>query len=115
MRIGLDASLSVCREEGYLMAEYKVRELYPNGVFDPDAPIRFFAHLPDFIKKETYWRIGDKSLMIDVSLSANDLWGMYQENKEGIDSFSGMEYTFPEDPHSALYLASDINAYCGLQ
>lgn len=116
MRIGMDASLKVCREEGYLMAEYKVRELYPGGVFDPDAPIRLYAHLPDYLKKEMCWRVGDKSLMLEVWLSANDVWEMYQSNKEEVDSLTGccMD-TFPDSAYSVLQLASDINAYCGLE
>jgi hypothetical protein len=44
MKIGTDASLRECMASGYLMMEYKVRELFPkhlNGKMDKDCFVSF--------------------------------------------------------------------------
>lgn len=124
MRIGLDIDMDTNRAEGYLMAEFKVRELYPKGrkkEIDPDCPIRFLAHLPGYVIKEIYGGpivpVGHSRLSLDVEYSINDLWEKYQDNKENIDSVVGREEPIgiPTCEHSALHLASDIDSYMGLE
>lgn len=117
MKIGTDVDMQTNIAEGYMIAEFKVRELYPNGRkkgINPDCPVRFYCHFPEYILKEADHSIGEKTIVVDSTLSANDLWELYVENKEGIDSLVGMEHNFPEDEYTMLNLASDINAECGL-
>lgn len=118
MRIGTDGSLTVCKNDGYLMMDYKTKELFPKGVFDPNAQVRFMAHYPDYILKEMKdsgnWFVGQSTLMTDTSLSANNLWEIYLRHKDGIDSCSGTSYEFPKDEYEMLTLADSINPYCGL-
>lgn len=116
MRIGTD-SISTCIAEGYLMMDYKVRELMPKGKLNPDAYVRIIGHFPDYIladirKKEK--TIGVPRLVLDVAYTVNGIWELYLEHKEGIDSFIGGSHEFPSDPHDVLAIASDINPYCGL-
>lgn len=120
MRIGTDISLKTCKDEGYLMMEYKVKELTPKSGFNADANVTFLAHIPDYIleqmRKDGNWKIGDYRMILKVSLSANDVWEKYQNNKAGVDSICGYDepWSFPFDASSLLNLASDVNSYCGL-
>lgn len=117
MRVGTDVSIQCCIEEGYMMADYNSRKLYKRGELQPGHEVRFLAHLPGYLKSEMGWQVGDLSLLVDIDLSANDLWELYTENeetKQGIDSMIGMEHKFPESIYDMLHLASDINSYCGL-
>ncbi len=112
MRIGTDISLKVCSEEGYLMMDYKARELVTKGKLNPDVSVRFFAHVPPYVE-ERY--VGYPiTLVTDAYLSANDVWELYLHDKEGIDSCAGLSHEFPTCPGSLLSLASDVDCYRGL-
>ena len=112
MRIGTDLSLKVCSEEGYLMMDFKKRELVTKGKLNADVNVHFLAHLPPYIE-ERY--VGQPiTLITDVHLSANDIWEKYIAHKESIDETCGLSHEFPTCPHSLLSLASDVDAYCGL-
>ena len=119
MRIGTDGSLNTCKEEGYLMMEFKVRELFSKKVFQPDALCRFIAHYPDYVLKDIHGTenpVGQKTLIVDALYSANDLWECYQLKAEGIDSFTGMEgREFPTCEYTLLQLADDVNSYSGIE
>jgi hypothetical protein len=119
MRIGMDISLSVCREEGYFMAEFKKRELYKGGIFRKDHYIRFFCHMPRYILDDMQSKgwiptVGAKTIITDVYLSAEEIWEMYLEVKDGIDSMIGEEHTFPQNEHDCLRIVSDLSAYGAL-
>jgi len=117
MRIGQDVSMQVNIAEGYMIMEYKARDLVKHGKFQPDCECRFIQHFPDYVKSELGWRPGDPSLAVDIELSANDLWGMYTQDVEiyeGINSFIGESHNFPLSEYMLLQLASDINSYVGL-
>ena len=137
IKIGTDIDLDTCWQEGYLMCEYNHSKLYKGKVLNPNTEVYFFAHVPDYLLKERYgieldyprYSDGDKSFTvsqlknrgIDVileshSLTANDLWEIYQDNQASIDEIVGLdeEREFPTDVYDMLNLASDINAYCGL-
>lgn len=118
MKIGIDVNMSTNIAEGYLIAEFKKRELFTKGKLNPNVEMRFFAHLPDFILEEIYGTakpVGVSILCTDVYLSANDLWEMYEQDKCGIDSVCGITgRIFPENEWDMLNLAADINAYKGL-
>lgn len=123
MKVGTDVSLKTCRQEGYMMVEFNVRDLYPNGRkngIDKDAQVRFFSHLPSYILYEIYGTetpIGVSTIHEERYLSANDLWGMYLKHMESIDKMCGFEVgerLFPENEHDLVSLASDVSDYCGI-
>lgn len=117
MKIGTDVDFGTCRAEGYLMMEYKKRELISKGVLNPNTAVRFFAHYPDYCLEEIYGTpnpVGIKTILTDIDLSANDVWGLYLEDKESIDSFCGLSHEFPTCEFSLLNLASDVKSYKGL-
>ncbi len=113
MRIGTDVSLKECSQEGYLMMDFKKRELITKGKLNPDAKVYFLAHVPPYVE-ERY--VGHPiSLVTDVTLSANDVWNLYQQHQKSIDETCGMDAReFPTCEYSLLSLASDVDAYCGL-
>jgi len=110
MRIGQDVSIQVCRDEGYMVMDYPVHELRKEP---HETDCRFTKSWPDYAREEV---IGKKIIYLDVYLNWDDLWEMYQEHKEGIDSFVGDSYNYDDcvEPYKLLNLASDIDAYCGL-
>jgi len=118
MRIGTDISLQTCREQGYLMMDFKKRELFTGGKINEDCFVQFLAHTPDYILRKMYGTenpVGEKRIMLDVYHSVESLWELYTENKEGIDGCSGMSHDKPTCEHLMLNLACDINSYCGLE
>lgn len=118
MKIGTDVSLDVCRNEGYLMMEFKKRELIKKGVLDPECDVRFYQHLPDYCLRETYGTerpVGTPTICLNVWLNANDIWDLYQRNAKSIDETCGInDREFPQDEYDLLSLASDIDGYSGL-
>jgi hypothetical protein len=112
MRIGTDASLSECYREGYLVMEYKKRELMPKGVFNKDCVVRFIEYIPEHLREKVF---GDYYLTTDVSLSFNAVFEQYERYKESIDSSSGYTFQEPESEYDLLTLADNVNSYCGLR
>jgi len=113
MRIGTDVSLKECSNEGYLMMDFKKRELITKGKLNPDVNVHFLAHVPPYVN-ERY--VGETiGLHTDAKMSANDVWELYMEHQKSVDETCGMEpREFPTCEYSLLSLASDVNAYCGL-
>jgi hypothetical protein len=118
MRIGTDVSLDVCRAEGYLMMDYKKRELFVNGVFQKDCYVRFITHAPGYILEEMHGTsrpVGVKTISLDVELTAQDVWERYREYWKAIDSSTGCKNEFPTNEHELLNLACDVSSYSGLE
>ena len=121
MKIGTDVSLQTCRDEGYMVIEFSVRELYPNGRkngIDKDCPVNCTKSYPDYIRKEMGWSVGDSMMMLDEDYSWNDLLEIYLRHKDGIDSMIGASYdveNIEPTEWDILNLASDIDSYCGLE
>ena len=115
MRIGTDVSIEVCRAEGYIVMDYSFTEYKT----DPQAVLfRFTKSYPDHIRETMGWRVGDPIIIMDVSFTWDDLWEIYIENKGGIDSMigGGHHLNLPDiRPREVLNLASNIDAYCGLE
>ena len=120
MVIGIDIEKQTNVEEGYMLMEFKVKELRPKGVFNPDMPCNFFAYYPSYLIEETdnngtFNHPNGKFLrMTDVDLTANDLWNMYLDHKDSIDSMIGDTHEFPTNEHNMLTIASDVSSHCGL-
>lgn len=118
MKVGIDVDMSTNIAEGYLIMEFKKRELIKKGKLDMDVYVRFYCHYPDYALKEMYGTenpVGVKRIMTDVELTGKDLWEMYQEDKKGIDSFIGDSLTEPFDDYTLLHMADSVNAYRGLE
>jgi hypothetical protein len=110
--IGTDGSLDTCKSEGYLMVQFEKKE-----PFDRASYYNVFALYPEYIRKESAIPIKKNERIVDAYVSFNDLEKIYLDNKKGLDSFAdtGTNINF-ESPtiYDLLSLASDINAYCGL-
>ena len=102
--IGTDVDYEINKSEGYLMCDYPE---FMDSDFDANVSIRFFAYYPEYCDL--------KGLMTDSMCDCNELYEIYLENKDSIDSFIGMTYSEkPNDIQTMLSLASDINSYQGL-
>lgn len=114
MKIGLDISIQTCRDEGYMVMEYTVRDFKKDPL---NTLCTFTCSYPDYVRGEMGWKVGDSIMSMDVDLDYLDLYEMYIDNQAGIDSFIGGEHKFIENPvpYNLLLLASDINSYCGLE
>jgi hypothetical protein len=118
MKLGTDVCLQTCKKEGYLIMDFKKRELFIKGEFQKDVNVRFFKHYPDYVLKDIYGTenpVGEVTIMMDIDLSAEDVWESYQQDKESIDSCAGLSHEFPTCEGSLLSLASDIEGYKGLE
>jgi len=113
MKLGIDINIQTCRDEGYMVMEYNVLEFNKNP---RTTDCRFTTSLPVEIRKEMGWSVGKPIIDRDCLFDYECLYERYMENKEGIDSFIGDEHPYFEhpDPRDLLFLASDIDAYCGL-
>ena len=110
MRIGEDVVIQECRDQGYIVMDYPVRKFKRNPT---TTDCRFTVSFPDYMQDGF---VGEKILYIDELLNWEDLWVMYLENKEGIDSMIYQPYKKADkpNPYILLSLASDIHGYCGL-
>ena len=111
MRIGMDVSIEVCRDEGYMVMDYPVHKFKK----DPTTTdCRFTTSWPDYLRDG---RVGEKVILLDMWLNWEDLWEMYIDSQKGIDSMIGGNHkeTDSPEPFDLLNLASDLNAYCGME
>lgn len=118
MRIGQDINMQTNIAEGYAILEYKKRDLYNKGQFNTNGIARFIRHYPDYIKAEMVKHSGsivDMRLMVDTTISANEVFEQYKHHQSGIDSFTGeKDRTVPANEYELLNLAADLDQYCGL-
>lgn len=108
--IGIDASLSECRKEGYLM-------LQKEGKFSPTKYYRVFAYYPEYTIEESDGQITKDSFMTDTTISATEAIQRYEDHKEGIDKFTGTSHSTDPSEYGydmLLSLVSAIDPYCGL-
>lgn len=110
MRIGTDVSIQECRNEGYAVMDYNVKEFNANPT---DTDCQFTWSLPLYIRQELGWVVGMPVIITEYFLSYNDLYSMYLEKKGEIDSMIGGEHVRTEtpDPSDLLNLASDLQSY----
>lgn len=104
--IGTDKSFNTCKGEGYTILTY------PNRYFQ----LQIIEHLAQCIRTQEE----QKKLMLttNVSIDFDDLWELYLTNKTSIDEMADTDYNVmpdKEDLHTWLHIASNINAYYGLE
>jgi hypothetical protein len=116
MKISTDLSIQESWKEGYLIMDYKVRQLFPKkGEMDQDYASNFYCSdgsgdlAPGMLFK-----------IIDTDCSFSGLLSIYEKYKDEIDQLGGYDENNPrpdmDNPtaYCMLNLASDINSYCGL-
>ena len=117
MKLGTDVDMQTNIKEGYMIMDFKKRELIVKGILQKDVHVEFYRHYPDYILEEIYGTtnpIGVVRIIQSDVITAQDVWGKYQEHKEAVDKFCGLSHEFPTCEGSLLSLASDLDAYCGL-
>lgn len=128
MKIGTDVSLRECMASGYLMMEFKKRELFPKhlkGKMDTDCYVTFSAtmahisHTGNGYIKEPGTPAYKLYSLYDCGHTFETLMEIYNDHKDGINQMCGMSHEEREldnpNEYTFLHLASDVNAYCGLE
>ena len=119
MKIGTDVSIKTCWEEGYLIMDFKVRELFPNGRkngLDKTCNVYFYCSDGGVMQRG----ISGITKIVDTWYDFNWLMEVYESHKHSIDCMCGYGAHNPRpgldfpDEFIMLNLASDINSYCGL-
>ena len=102
--LGTDISLDVCKGEGYLMVQFDARRK-----FTKNLEVRFIRYWPDYDKLAG-------EILVDTFSCLSDVWGAYQGDKKGIDSFADMDYNDINeisDIYTFLHFADSVDAYNG--
>jgi len=123
MKIGTD-SISECRDSGYMVIDFKVKSLYPNGRkngIDKDCEVRATVSFEgSWIKGHFQPWLNLPQYMTDTFVSWNDLIGIFQDMGMTQPGFlSSCDRKSPETienptEYDLLNLASDICSYQGL-
>lgn len=123
MKIGTDISIAECRNSGYMVIEFKKRELIKKGVLQKDAYVDCTQSNPEC------WKKGRPIIGFDFHqrYCCNTIctWNMaieiFKRHGEGILKYIGCEseeesYLHRENPteYDLLNLIADINSYSPL-
>ena len=123
MKIGTDMSLDVCREEGYSIIEFKVKELFgKGGKLNKNCPVNYKKSNPERWKHGKFNFNGEgPAYYVDTEISFEDMVDFisYKDRKEQVAKFADWEncpINF-ENPsaYDLLHLASDVDSYFGLE
>jgi hypothetical protein len=130
MKIGTDVSLSECRDSGYMVIEFKKRELIKKGVLQKDVYVECSQSWPHD-DCGPRWQNGkpmigytSEELWIvkDIWHSWETIMSMFESHEKSIMDMSGCktreEYFVDFDnptEYDLLSLISDVNSYCGLE
>jgi hypothetical protein len=127
MKIGTDISLAECRDSGYMVIEFKKRELIKKGVLQKDV----------YVECSQSWAFDDRwqngRPMIGYSrhelYATYDVWHswetileMFEMNEQSIMEMCGatcrddyyVNFDHPNE-YDLLTLISDVNSYGGLE
>ena len=108
MRIGEDSDIKDCRDMGYLVMDYKVRDFKKDPL---NTEVTLSKSLPLYIREGD--PIGEQYISW-LYFSWLDLIEIVDEHPEVLD-FSDITYESLEPtPYNLLSLASEIDSYCGL-
>ena len=112
MRIGQDINMKTNIEEGYMVIEYRAKDVTKDGKIKPNAEVRFIKHWPEEFKDNGKFT----KLRLDTVLTPEDVYESYQRFQSGMDSFAGYETPrqLPLTPYELLDLADVVDAYIGL-
>ena len=123
MRIGTDISIAECRCSGYMVMDFKKRELFSNGVLNKKAYATFSVSFPMAWNDAGKPTIGTSLPLWSLEpteLNWDDLMS-YIENpdcRKSVESICDWKNCVPnfDNPteYDMLHLASDINVVMGL-
>lgn len=104
MLVGIDVSIDVCKNEGYLYVNFNTKE------FKKDKAYRVMRKFPiyDALKGQ---------YAIDTFVSWNDVVELYNDDKKSIDEFAETcNHVDFDNPtiHDFVNLCSDVSSYKGL-
>lgn len=127
MKIGTDVSIAECRDSGYMVIEFKKRELIKKGVLQKDVYVECSQSFP----VEGRWQNGRPHIgyerhelysIIDISHSWETIMEFFEKHEESILSMCGAkcreDYCINFDnptEYDLLNLISDVNSYMGLE
>jgi len=127
MKIGTDLSIATCRDEGYMVIEFKKRELIKNGILQKDV----FVECTQSLAVDDRWQNGKPQIgytcdelysVLDISHSWESIMEFFERHEKDIMSMCGAnnreEYCINFDhpnEYDLLHLISDVNSYMGLE
>jgi len=123
MKIGMDISIAECRRSGYMVMEFKKRELFTKGILNKDAYATFSLSFPEAWNDAGKPMVGTEYTLWSLEPSEyswNDLMEMIEdpERRASVADCCDWENCNPifDNPteHDMLHLASDISAAIGL-
>jgi hypothetical protein len=122
MRIGTDMSIAECRCSGYMVMDFKKRELLKKGVLNKDCPVTLSISNPEGWNDTGRPMIGSGYPLWSLTpteYSWNDLMDLLDEkSREGIESCCDWKNCQPNldtpNEYDLLHLASDISSYMSL-
>jgi len=133
MKIGTDVSLATCRDEGYMVIEFKKRELIKKGVLQKDVYVECTQSLPYAgFSNFPIWQNGRPCIpgalrseiysVYDISHSWETILEVFEDWEEGILSMCGcksredyfVDFDNPTE-YDLLSLISDVCSYGGLE
>ena len=113
MRLGTDASIKTCREEGYTVIEFIKNDLLPGGVMNPDYQVHATRTVPSHMAK------GFKNkYILDMYKSWNDVIAVFKEHEAAIRKSTGIPINFPPEnptPGDLLELIDAVICSYGLE
>jgi hypothetical protein len=132
MRIGMDVSIAECRRSGYMVMDFKKRDLIKNGVLDRDCGVTFSVSNPmewndagkPMINSDRYGRAIRRSFLWSlepIEYTWNDLVELltYGDNEESVSSCCDWKNCKPNfdnpNEYDLLHLASDIHCTMGIE
>jgi hypothetical protein len=131
MKIGTDVSIAECRDSGYMVIEFKKRELIKKGVLQKDV----YVECSQSFVADNRWQNGRPSCqygypfsrhelysVIDVCHSWESIMEFFEKYEKEIMSMCGAtsreDYCINFDnptEYDLLHLISDVNCYMGLE
>jgi len=127
MKIGTDVSIAECRDSGYMVIEFKKRELIKKGVLQKDVYVECSQSLP----VDDRWQNGRPMIgytrhelysVIDIAHSWESIMEFFEKYETEIMSMCGatnrkeygVNFDHPTE-YDLLNLISDVNCYMGLE
>ena len=127
MKIGTDWSIATCRDEGYMVIEFKKRELIKKGVLQKDV----FVECTQSLAVDDRWKNGRPQIgytrnelysVLDIEHSWESIMEFFEMHENDIMSMCGannreeycINFDYPNE-YDLLHLISDVNSYMGLE
>jgi hypothetical protein len=127
MKIGTDMSIATCRDEGYMVIEFKKRELIKKGILQKDV----FVECTQSLAVDGRWQNGRPQIgytryelysVLEIEHSWESIMEYFERHEKEIMSMCGantredycVNFDNPTE-YDLLHLISDVNSYMGLE